>query len=200
LKNTQNCAIINSKSGGDMRRRSDKEIKKEFNIFLILGIIAILFSIFIVLLPIMPTTPYEEYKEKEVIISEFDHFYGGPKGASYDYIITEDGEKYNVTGEYSRSELSEILIKGTTAVIKYDINDILPFKKYAEEITVGGNKIVTYNNDTPTKWTFHIIFCLIFCLIGVAFLFAFRGQIIRNRKLQAKRDARIIKKYGNLKK
>ena len=46
LKNTKNCAIINSKSGGDMRRRSDKEIKKEFNIFLILGIIAILFSIF----------------------------------------------------------------------------------------------------------------------------------------------------------
>ena len=183
-----------------MRRRSDREIKKEFNIFLILGIIAILFGIFIILLPIMPTTPYEEYEEKEVIISEFDHFYGGPKGSSYDYIITEDGETYNVTGEYSRSELSEILIKGTTAIIKYDTNNILPFKKYAEEITVGGNKIVTYNDDAPTNWTPHIIFCLIFCLIGVTFLFAFRWQIIRNRKLQAKRDARIIKKYGNLKK
>ena len=183
-----------------MRRRSDREIKKEFNIFLILGIIAILFGIFIILLPIMPTTPYEEYEEKEVIISEFDHFYGGPKGSSYDYIITEDGETYNVTGEYSRSELSEILIKGTTAIIKYDTNNILPFKKYAEEITVGGNKIVTYNDDAPTNWTPHIIFCLIFCLIGVTFLFAFRWQIIRNRKLQAKRDARIIKKYGKLKK
>ena len=182
-----------------MRRKSDKVIKKEFNIFLILGIIAILFGIFIVLLPIIPYTPYEEYKEKEVVISKFDHFYGGPKGASYDYIITEDGEKYNVTGEYSRSELSEILIKGTTAVIKYDINDILPFKKYAEEITVSGNKIVKYNDDTPTKWMPHIIFCLIFCLTGVALLFAFRWQIIRNRKLQAKRDAKIIKKYGKLK-
>ena len=181
-----------------MRRKSDKEIKKEFCIFLILGIIAILFGIFIILLPIMPTTPYEEYKEKEVIISEFDHFYGGPKGASYDYIITEDGEKYSVTGEYSRSKLSEILIKGTTAVIKYDTNNILPFIKYAEEITVGGNKIVTYNNDAPTNWTPHIIFCLIFCLIGVSFLFVFHWQVIRNRKLQAKRDARIIKKYGKL--
>ena len=183
-----------------MRRRTDKEIQKEFNIFLILGIIAILFGIFIVLLPIMPTTPYEEYKEKEVIISEFDRFYGGFNGASYDYILTEDGEKYNVAGEYSRSELSEILIKGTAAVIKYDINDILPFKKYAEEITVGGNKIVSYNDDTPTKSTPHIIFCLFFCLTGAAFLFAFRWQIIQNRKLQAKRDARIIKKYGKRKK
>ena len=183
-----------------MRRKSDKEIKKEFNFFLVLGIIAILFGIFLVLLPIMPTTPYEEYEEKEVIISEFDHFYGGPKGSSYDYIITEDGETYNVTGEYSRSELSEILIKGTTAVIKYDVNDILPFKKYAEEITVGGNKIVTYNGDPQIKWAPHIIFCLISCLIGVAFLLAFRWQIIRNRELQTKRDARIIKKYGKLKK
>ena len=181
-----------------MRRRSDREVKKEFNIFLILGIIAILFGIFIILLPIMPTTPYEEYKEKEVIISEFDHFYGGLKGASYDYIITEDGEKYNVTGEHSRSKLSEILIKGTTAVIKYDTNNILPFIKYAEEITVGGNKIVTYNDDVPTNWTPHIIFCLICCLIGVSFLFVFRWQVIRNRKLQTKRDARIIKKYGKL--
>ena len=183
-----------------MRRISDKEIKKEFNIFLVLGIIAILFGIFIVLLPIMPTTPYEEYKEKEVIISEFDHFYGGVRGASYDYIITEDGEKYNITGDYSKSELSEVLTKGTAAVIKYDINNILPFKKYAEEMTVNGNKIVTYNNDAPTNWTPHIIFCVLSCLIGIAFLFAYRWHIMRNRKLQAKRDAKIIKKYGKLKK
>ena len=183
-----------------MRRRSDKEIKKEFNIFLVLGIIAILFGIFIVLWPIMPTTPYEEYKEKEVIISEFEHFYGGVRGASYDYIITEDGEKYNITGDYSKSELSEVLTKGTTAVIKYEINNILPFKKYAEEMTVDGNKIVTYNNNASTNWAPHIIFCLRSCFIGVAFLFAYRWQIMRNRKLQAKRDARIIKKYGNLKK
>jgi len=183
-----------------MRRKSDKEMKKEFNIFLILGIIAILSGIFFILLPIMPTTPYAEYKEKEVVISKSDHFYGGPKGASYDYIITEDGEKYNLTGKYSRSEVSEILIKGTTAIIKYDTNEILPFKKYAEEITVAGNKIVTYNNDAPINWTLPIIFCIIFCLMGVAFLLAFRWQITRNRKLQAKRDARIIKKYGKCKK
>ena len=183
-----------------MRRKSDKETRKEFNIFLILGTVAILVGLFILLLPIMPTTPYEEYKEKEVIISEFDHFSGGLYGASYDYIITEDGEKYNITGDYSKSKLSEVLTKGTTAVIKYDTNNILPFIKYAEEMTVDGNKIVTYNNNAPTNWAPHIVFCVLSCFIGVAFLFAYRWQIMRNRKLQAKRDARIIKKYGNLKK
>ena len=183
-----------------MRRKSDKDIRREYNIFLVLGIITIFFGIFILLLPTIPTTPYEEYKEKEVVISKFDRYYGGRYGATYDYIITEDGEKYIVTGEYSRSELTEILVKETAAVIKYDINNILTFQKYAEEITVNGNKIVTYNNDAPTNWTPHIIFFLISCLIGVAFLFAYRWQIIRNRKLQAKRDARIIKKYGSSKK
>ncbi len=180
-----------------MRRKSNKEIMKEYSIFLISGIIAILFGIFIILFPVMPTTPYEKYKEKDVVISQLNHHYG--RWASYDYIITEDGEKYNVTGDYSKSELSELLIKGTVAVIKYDTNKILPFIKYAEEIIVDGNKIVTYNNDTPTNWAPHIIFCLLLCLVGVAFLFSYRWHIIRNRNLQAKRDARIIKKYGNLK-
>ncbi len=183
-----------------MRRKSDKEIRKEFSIFLISGIIAVLFGIFILLFPVMPTTPYEEYKEKDVVISQFNHHYGGIRGASYNYIITEDGEKYNITGDYSKSELSELLIKGASAVIKYDTNKILPFIKYAEEIVIDGNKIVTYNNDTPTNWAPHIIFCLLSCLMGVALLFAYRWHIIRNRNLQAKRDARIIKKYGDLKK
>ena len=183
-----------------MRRKSDKEIRKEFNIFLILGTIAILFGLLMLLLPIIPTTPFEEYTEKEVVISKFDHFYGGVRGASYDYIVTHDGEIYNITGEYRKSELSEFLIEGTVAVIKYDTNNILPFKKYVEELTVDENRLVTYNNDAPINWAPHVIFCLISCFIGISLLLACRWQVIRNRKLQAKRDARIIKKYGNLKK
>ena len=183
-----------------MRRKSDKETGKEYSIFLIAGVVTILFGIWILLFPFIPTTPYGEYTEKEVVISKCDHFYGGVRGASYDYIVTEDGEKYIITGDCSKSELSEFLTKGTVAVIKYDTNRIFPFKKYAEEITVDGNVIVTYNNDAPINWIPHIIFCLLSCLMGAAFLFAFRWQIIRNRKLRSKRDARIIKKYGSVQK
>ena len=179
-----------------MRRKSDKEMKKEVRIFLVLGIMEILFSLFVIVLPIIPPTPYEKYTEKEVVISKFGHFYGGPKGSSYDYIITEDGEQYNITGDYNRSELTEILTKGTIVIIRCCTNNILPFKKYAEEITVNENKIVTYNNDAPINWTLPIIFSSISFLIGVLFLFAYRWQITRNKKINAKRDARIIKKYG----
>lgn len=182
-----------------MRRKSEKEVKKDFIGFLIFGIAAIFVGFFILAYPLIPATPLEEHREKEIVISKFDYHSGTKGSSSYHYIISEDGEEYNITGEYSASELYEILTKGTVVVIKYDTNNILPFVKYAEEITFNGNKIVTYNNDAPTNWISHIIFSLLFVLIGVSFLFFYRWKITNNRKVQAKKDARIIKKYGKLK-
>ena len=183
-----------------MRRKSDKQIKKEFISVLIFGIVAIFAGLFVLTYPLIPATPLEEHKEKEIVISQFDYHGGGRYGASYHYIITEDGERYNITGEYSATQLYDVLSKGTVAVIKYDTNKLLTFKNYAEEMTVDGNKIVTYNNDDPTNWTMHIIFGLLALLIGLASLFFCRWEIKHNRKMQAKRDARIIKKYGKLEK
>ena len=79
-------------------------------------------------------------------------------------------------------------------------NKLLPFKKYAEEMTVNGQRIVSYNNDQPPDWTAIIVVCSILFLLGTGFLFAYRATILHNRKQQQKRDARIIKKYGALKK
>ena len=183
-----------------MRRKSDKQIKKEFISVLIFGIVAIFAGLFILTYPLIPATPLEEHKEKEIIISQFAYHSGGRYGSSYYYIITEDGERYNITGEYSATQLYDVLSKGTVAVIKYDTNKILTFKKYAEEITVDGNKIVTYNNDDPINWTMHIIFGLLALPTGLASLFLYRWEIKHNREMQAKRDARIIKKYGKLEK
>ena len=183
-----------------MRRKSDKQIKKEFISVLIFGIVAIFAGLFVLTYPLIPATPLEEHKEKEIVISQFDYHSGWQHGSSYHYIITEDGEIYNITGEYSATQLYDVLSKGTVAVIKYDTNKILTFKKYAEEITVDGNKIVTYNNDDPINWTMNIIFGLLALPTGLASLFLFRWEIKHNREMQAKRDARIIKKYGNLKK
>ena len=182
-----------------MRRKSDKQIKKEYFGHLVFGIVLIFVGFFIIVYPLIPPTPLEEHQEKEIVISKFG-YHSVPRGADYHYIVTEDGEKYNITGEYNAKELYKVLIKGTVAVIKYDTNKIFPFEKYAEEITVAGNKIVAYNNDAPTNWSIHIIFGLLSCLIGAAVLFLYRCEIIHNREIQAKRDARIIKKYGKLKK
>ena len=122
------------------------------------------------------------------------------QSVKYDYIVTKDGEVYNITGEYNKSQLFELLAEETPAWIKYDINKVFPSKKYVEEMTVDGILVVKYNNDQPVNWAFPIAFCSIFCLFGIGLLFVYRSFITRNRKIQAKRDARIIRKYGNIKK
>ena len=47
-------------------------------------------------LPFMHSVPYEEYIEKEVVIEKIGHQSGGLRRAFYDYIITEEGEKFNI--------------------------------------------------------------------------------------------------------
>lgn len=181
-----------------MRRKSDKEVRKENAIFLVLGCAFIFLGLFILTSPLIPPKPYDEYMEKDVAISKFDYFHT-VKGSSYHYILTEDGEKYNITGKYTSSELYDLLLPGTCATIKYDVNRIFPFKKYAEEITVNGNKIVTYDNDQPPNWTALIIAGSLSLSIGIGLMVVFRLAVVQNRKKQKKRDARIIKKYGKLK-
>lgn len=44
-----------------------------------------------------------------------------------------------------------------------------------------------------------VFFCTVFCLLGLAFFAGFHAVRKRNRSLQAKRDARILRKYGRLK-
>ena len=182
-----------------MRRKSNKDIRKEYRIFLVIGCAFFLFGLFILWSPLIPLTPYDEYMEKDVVISKFD-YHSTVKGASYHYILTEDGEKYNITGEYESSELYTMLSPGTYATIKYEINKVFPFKMYVEEMIVNGNKIITYDNDQPPDWTAIMIVSSILLLLGTGFLFAYRATILHNRKQQQKRDARIIKKYGALKK
>lgn len=183
-----------------MRRFSDKNARKKNAFWAILGIAFILMGILEFLLPFKPSIPYEEYLEKDIVISKFDRSYGARAITTYDYIITGDGENYTLTGDYDQSELSKILIKGTDATIKYRVNSVLPFLKYAEEIIVDGNKVATYDNDAPVNWTFVIIMGVVSCAMGAFFLFMYHWSIAHNRKLQEKRDKRIIKKYGSLEK
>ena len=179
-----------------MRRKSDKEVKKEHRITLILGCCFIAFAVFCILLPLIPYTPYSEHFEKGVIISECDFYSGGVRGASYYYIITTDGEIYNITGDYSTSKLKESLKEGTEITIKYTENKLFN-RMYAEEIVLNGELLVKYNNDDPIDWTGSIIFAAVSALVGVGFILAYRFHINHNRQLQAKRDARIKKKYGD---
>ena len=90
--------------------KSDMDIIKENYWLIILSALLILFGVFCAILPhIAPHVSYDSLQTKEVTVTVFKHFYGGPKGASYDYIRTTDGEKYNISGDYQRGQLQELL-------------------------------------------------------------------------------------------
>ena len=181
-----------------MRRKTDKDIIKENYWLIILSALLILFGVFCAILPhIAPHVSYDSLQTKEVTVTVFKHFYGGPKGASYDYIRTTDGEKYNLSGDYQRGQLQELLTEGKTVTIKWYKNE--PFwTPLVEEMYVDGDRVVTNDNDKPVDWKSTLIFGSCFIALGIGGFFLLRLYVKTNRKKQKKRDEKIQRKYGNI--
>ena len=181
-----------------MRRKTDKDIIKENYWLIILSALLVLFGVFCTILPLIaPHVSYDSLQTKEVTVTVFKHFYGGPKGASYDYIRTTDGEKYNLSGDYQRGQLQELLTEGKTVTIKWYKNE--PFwTLLVEEMYVDGERVVTYDNDNPVDWKSPLIFGSCFVVLGIGGFFLLRLFVKTNRKKQKKRDEKIQRKYGNI--
>ena len=136
-----------------MRRKTDMDIIKENYWLIILSALLILFGVFCAILPhIAPHVSYDSLQTKEVTVTVFKRFYGGPYGASYDYIRTTDGEKYNLSGDYQRGQLQELLTEGKTVTIKWYKNK--PFwTLLAEEMYVDGKRVVIVDDTFPSLQT-----------------------------------------------
>ena len=131
---------------------------------------------------------------KEVTITEFKRI--STRGFSYDYIRTTDGEKYNISGDYQREQLQELLAEGKRITIRWRKNN--PFwTLLAEEIYVDGKRVVTYNNGSPGARECSLIvgFCAI--AIGTGGLLLIKFSLKSNHDKQKKRNERIRKKYGD---
>ena len=181
-----------------MRRKTDKEILKENCFLIILSTILVLLGIFFAILPhIAPHVGYDSLQVKEVTITKFKHHYGGVHSASYDYIRTTDGEKYNLSGDYQREQLQKLLTESKTATIMWHKNK--PFRTLlVEEMYVDGERVVTYDNDKPIDWKPPLIFGCCFIALGIGGFFLLRVLVKTNRSKQKKRDEKIQRKYGNM--
>lgn len=179
-----------------MRRKSKKEIIKEHLLLNILSSLFILFGLVCAILPhIIPRVEYASLQAKEVTVTAFRHFRGGPRGISYDAIYTADGEKYNISGDYRREQLEELLTEEKDAVIKWYKSK--PFGTLlTEEMDVDGERVVTYNNDKPADWKFSLLFGGCFVAVGLGGFLLLGSFVKENREKQKKRDEKIRKKYG----
>ena len=178
-----------------MRRKTDKDILTENNWLIIGSVFLILLGIFVAILPhIVPHVGYDSLQTKEVTIYEFKRHHGA-RGVSYDYIRTTDGQKYNISGDYQREQLKDLLTEGRTVTIKWYKNE--PFwTLLAEEIYVDGESVVTYNNDAPVEWKLPLIFGICLVALGACGFLLVRLFLKMNRTKQQKRDEKIKRKYG----
>lgn len=182
-------------------RMSNKDILKTNVFLLIFSAVFLLMGVLLPLLPVLiPTAEYSELIDKEIVIEsvEWVHQY---KGTSYHRITTTDGEQYNITGGYFDIDIEEALPCGKTVSIKYYENKILfATKKYAEVIAADGVCIVHYDNDEDNGiWVLYLLSACCF-LIGAGAICFVVWQIRHNRKKQAKRNQKIIRKYGSIRK
>ena len=184
-----------------MRRITTADILKRNIHFIIVGATFLLIGLELPLLPVMvPSATYEELQPKEIVIESVEWIHQH-KGADFYRITTESGEHYNITGEYERSRVEELLSSGTRASIRYYEGKFLfSTRKYAEVIYVDRECVSAYDNDEDNgTWVLYLLGALS-VLLGLGILYIVIWEVRRFRKYQEMRNKRIAKKYPSGKK
>ena len=87
----------------------------------------LLLSVIICFLPdIFPEAKYDELNEKDIVVSKLTVSYG--RGGNIYRIYTSNGESYNLTGDFERDSIRDILLQNTKATIKWRRNRFLFFR------------------------------------------------------------------------
>jgi len=101
-----------------MRRKTTKELIKRNLAGIALSGFLILAGVFLLFLSKLPVASYEDCLEKTVTVDSISYHYGY-RSSGYWELRTENGESYNLTGSFDRSEMKESLTHGVEAQIRY---------------------------------------------------------------------------------
>ena len=182
-----------------MRRKTTKELIKRNLVSIALSGFLILAGVFLLFLSKLPVASYEDCREKTVTV-DFIRYHYGYRSSGHWELRTEDGESYNLTGSFDRSEMKESLTHGVEAQIRYWENwrGNLFGHKYAEEVVVNGKRIVSYNNDEDQHLTALYLLSGACILFGAAGLFLFRWEVRRNRERRVRNLQRLLRQGGRM--
>ena len=177
-----------------MRRKTDRDVVKENTWLVCVSGALILLGIVLALWPhLFPSPDYDALEEKEVTVQALRHF-SGVKGVSYDYILTTDGERYNLSGDYDREKAFAQLTEGQKVTIKWCVNR--PARTFlAEEVRVDGETVVAYRSQ-PDNWKPMLVFGAWFVATGTGGFLLLHLLVKTNRRKQNQRDEKIKRKYG----
>ena len=179
----------------DMKHISPKILRKRRVIAWLVWSASVVMALLLVFSPeLFPPPSYDELYEKTVTVSscERTHQYRG--GYSY-RLYTEEDSTFTLTGTFDHDTVADMLQHGVTATVK-GYPSINPFFDCAEEITVNGEAIVSYNNDDPPDRIALVWLGLFFVLIGTGYTACSLWWAKHLQSLEEKRNKRIEKKYG----
>ena len=159
------------KGGGDMakkykKRRYDKHRAEKTLL------IAVVIALLLQLVPVVYRVPdYEELSVKKVTVESVEEKLGRYSSHSY-FLITADGERMKIVGEFSGSELLKKLQSDTEVTIKYHPGIYFPDgEMYVMELTCDGALLVAYDGRNMQKEN-HIGMLIVgggIILVGVLF-------------------------------
>lgn len=186
-----------------MRRKNDKDILKENGLMLPISALFLIVGILLPFLPMLiPTVAYENLTTREITVERVEYVRGYRQHSSgYYCMIAENGEEYRLSGDYRDVDIPAVLYSGREVTVKYRESKIM-FRtvKHAEEVRSGRERIVRYDDDEEQPLWVMYLFSGVCILLGAGGICFVSWTVRHNREKQAKRDQKIIKKYGSVKK
>lgn len=134
--------------------------------------------------------------KKDIIIAElWSESYG--KSSSW-YVKSTDGEEFSLVGRISYDKLNDLVFPGVQANIRYyDHSGRLPVNP-VYELTVGDVTVVSYDDFLTEFIVIYGAFWVVMILLASVCLYFRLLWLDSLESMEEKRDARIIKKYGDL--
>lgn len=163
---------------------------------MLIGFIVV--GLLLILIPFIYYTPdYDELSTKDIVVQDVD--YVSSRGGRSYYLTTIDGERLEIRGELSYSELKEVLTPNTRVTIKYYHGlHGLRMTDYIRELAYNGNPLVAYSGDCHLNHVIaFFVIGLIVVLIGFL-LYILEAHMIKKSSIKkAARKERLKKKYGD---
>lgn len=186
-----------------MKRIDKNKLQRNFISYSVLSILLILTGIIIpCLIWFVPPAPYEAYGEKTVVIEKFYKHtslsYVGRFGSRTTRVYridTKDGQTYNLNGQFDLNQLEKTLQPGVVATIRWANNPFNFFAESCEELKVGSQILVRYDNDEPPSFWGPFFIGLLFISSGIVIFLWARWYKNHVYEIERKRDLRIAKKY-----
>lgn len=134
-----------------------------------------------------PTPAYENLQSDTISVDSI-RYYAGGRGSGYYGLISTEGVKYRLSGDFKIKELEEKLEYGTEISIKWYRKDKLTVEKlYIEEILLGGERLSIYSNNDKATNIFAYVGGSVMFVLGFAAIIFYRYNVIKEiRKLPKK--------------